>query len=115
MNILPIDITFVDKNDKVAYVSQGKHRIFERPLTVIGREVRFCHPPTSLQRVEKIINDFKEKRSDHEHFWLNFKGMYVYIQYFALYDADDDYLGVVEVSQDIAPLQAISGEKRLND
>ncbi len=115
LNILPIDMTYVDKNDRVAYVSQGKHRIFERPLTVIGREVRYCHPPKSLDKVEKIINDFKEKKADHAHFWINYRGMYVYIQYFALYDEAGEYQGVVEVSQDIKPLQAITGEKRLAD
>ncbi len=114
-NTLPFDITFVDKDDRVAYVSQGKHRIFDRPLTVIGREVRFCHPPKSLDRVEKIISDFRQKKSDHEHFWIHFKGMYVYIQYFALYDEAGNYLGVIEVSQDLTPLQAITGEKRLAD
>jgi len=31
LNTLPIDITFVDKNDTVKYFTQGKERIFARP------------------------------------------------------------------------------------
>ncbi|MFV0380186.1 MAG: DUF438 domain-containing protein [Anaerorhabdus sp.] len=115
LNILPIDITFVNKEDRVVYVSQGKDRIFERPLTVIGREVKLCHPPQSAHIVESIINDFKSKKKNHEFFWIKFKGMYVYIQYFAVYDNNNDYLGVVEVSQNIQHIQSITGEKRLAD
>lgn len=115
LNALPFDITFVDKNDKVAYVSQGIHRVFDRPLTVLGREVRLCHPPQSVHIVEAILADFKAKRKDHEYFWIKFKGMYVYIQYFAIYDDQEEYLGVVEVSQDIQGIQNITGEKRLLD
>lgn len=113
LNVLPLDITFVGKNDKVAYVSQGKHRVFDRPLTVLGREVKLCHPPQSVHVVEAILDDFKAKRKDHEYFWIKFKGMYVYIQYFAIYDNQGEYLGVVEVSQDISCIQSITGEKRL--
>lgn len=115
LNVLPLDITFVDKNDKVAYVSQGKERVFVRPLTVLGREVKLCHPPQSVYVVEQILDDFKAKRKDYEFFWIKFKGMYVYIQYFAIYDNNRNYLGVVEVSQDISGIQSISGEKRLTD
>ncbi|MFV0380931.1 MAG: DUF438 domain-containing protein [Breznakia sp.] len=115
LNVLPLDITFVDKHDRVAYVSQGKHRVFDRPLTVLGREVKLCHPPQSVHIVEAILDDFKAKRKREEHFWIPFKGMFVYIQYFAIYDNEDNYLGVVEVSQDISGIQSIRGEKRLAD
>ncbi|OCN03965.1 hypothetical protein A4S06_04010 [Erysipelotrichaceae bacterium MTC7] len=113
LNVLPIDITFVDKNDRVAYVSQGTHRVFDRPLTVIGREVRLCHPPQSVHIVEQILDDFKNKRKDHEFFWISFKGMFVYIQYFAIYDKDGNYLGVVEASQDVQGIRELEGQKRL--
>ncbi len=113
LNVLPLDITFVDKSDRVAYVSQGAHRIFDRPLSVLGREVRLCHPPQSVHIVEAILEDFKAKRKTSEVFWIHFRGMYVYIQYYAIYDQSGDYLGVIEVTQDIQPLQELTGEKRL--
>ena len=113
LNILPIDITFVNKNNRVVYVSQNENRIFDRPLTVIGREVKFCHPPHSVHIVEKLLADFKSKEKRSEFFWIHFNNMYVYIQYYAIYDDNDDYIGVVEVTQNISDIQKITGEKRL--
>ncbi len=112
-NTLPLDITFVDKNDKVRFFSQGEERIFPRPKTIIGREVSNCHPPSSVHVVEQIVNDFKAGIKDHEDFWINMKGMLVYIRYFAVRDNNGEYLGVVELTQDIKPIQEIKGEKRL--
>jgi len=113
LNTLPIDITFVDKDGAVKYFSQGKERIFARPKTIIGRQVQNCHPPSSVHIVEKIIEDLKSGRKDHEDFWLRMGEKYVYIRYFAVRNEKGKYLGVVEVTQDIAPIQKISGEKRL--
>jgi DUF438 domain-containing protein len=112
-NTLPLDITFVDKNDKVRFFSQGEERIFPRPKTIIGREVSNCHPPSSVHVVEQIVNDFKSGKKDHEDFWIKMKGMFVYIRYFAVRDENGEYLGVVELTQDIKPIQEIEGEKRL--
>ncbi|HOO26722.1 MAG TPA: PAS domain-containing protein, partial [Clostridiales bacterium] len=113
LNHLPFDITFVDKNDVVKYFSQGKDRIFVRTKAVIGRNVSKCHPPASVHVVENIVADFKSGKKDHEDFWINMGDTYVYIRYFAVRDEAGEYLGVVEVTQDIKPIQAITGEKRL--
>jgi DUF438 domain-containing protein len=115
LNVLPIDITFVDKNGKVKYFSQGKERIFARPKTIIGREVKNCHPPASVHIVEKIVEDLRSGKKDHEDFWINLGDKYVLIKYFAVRDEKGEFLGVVEVSQDIKPIQEIKGEKRLAD
>ncbi|MDD4080844.1 MAG: DUF438 domain-containing protein [Eubacteriales bacterium] len=112
-NTLPLDITFVDKDDKVRFFSQTKDRAFPRTLSVLGRDVSNCHPPASVHIVEKIVNDFKSGRKDHEDFWIGMGGRLIHIRYFALRGARGEYLGVVETTQDIAPLKAISGEKRL--
>lgn len=113
LNTLPLDITFVDKNDTVKYFTQGKERIFARPKTIIGRLVQNCHPPASAHVVEKIVDDFKTGKKDHEDFWLKKGSQYVYIRYFAVRDNNGEYLGTIEVSQDIKPIQDITGEKRL--
>jgi DUF438 domain-containing protein len=113
LNTLPIDITFVDREGAVKYFSQGKERIFARPKTIIGREVQNCHPPASVHVVEKIVEDLKSGKKDHEDFWIKMGGKYVYIRYFAVRNADGEYLGTMEVTQDIGPIQKISGEKRL--
>lgn len=113
LDTLPIDITFVGKDDTVRYFSQSAERIFPRTKTVIGRKVSNCHPPASVHIVEKLVEDFREGRKDHEDFWIQMGEKYILIRYFAVRDVQGEYLGVLEVTQNIRPIQAISGEKRL--
>ena len=113
LNTLPFDITFVDKNDVVKYFSQGKERIFARTKAIIGRNVENCHPPASVHVVEKIVEDLKAGVKDHEDFWIKMGDVYALIRYFAVRDAEGNYLGTVEVTQNIKPIQDIEGEKRL--
>lgn len=113
LNTLPIDITFVGKDDTVRYFSQSSERVFARTKAIIGREVSNCHPPASVHIVEGIVADLKSGKKDHEDFWINMGDKLILIRYFAVRDEQGDYLGVLEVTQDIAPLQKITGEKRL--
>lgn len=112
-DLLPIDITFVDKDDTVKYFSQGAERIFPRTKSVIGRNVSNCHPPASVHIVEKLVEDFKRGAKDGEDFWIKMGPKYILIRYFAVRSEQGEYLGVLEVTQNIAPIQAITGEKRL--
>jgi len=113
LNTLPFDITFVAKDDTVKYFSQGKERIFARTKSVIGRNVGNCHPPASVHIVEKIVEDFKSGKKDHEDFWIQRGDMFILIRYFAVRNSAGEYLGTVEVSQNIQPLRELTGEKRL--
>jgi DUF438 domain-containing protein len=113
LNHLPVDITYIDKDDIVKYFSGSPERVFARPKTIIGRNVQNCHPPASVHVVEKLVDDFKQGRKNSESFWINMKDKYVYIRYFAVRDENGTYMGTMEVTQDIRPLQAIEGEKRL--
>ncbi|SMH68006.1 Hemerythrin HHE cation binding domain protein (fragment) [Latilactobacillus curvatus] len=113
LQVLPLDLTFVDQNDIVRWFSDNEHRIFPRTRVVIGRAVVNCHPPKSVDKVEKILADFHAGREDHADFWLNFRGIFVYIRYFAVRDPQGQYLGCLEVSQDLTELRALTGEKRL--
>ncbi len=113
LNALPFDITFVDKDDTVKYFSQGAERIFTRTKAIIGRKVANCHPPGSVHVVEQILDDFKSGKKDHEDFWIPMKDMFVYIRYFAVRNEQGAYLGTLEVTQNIKPIQALTGEKRL--
>lgn len=115
LNTLPFDITFVDRNDKVKYFSEGEDRIFARTRAIIGREVKNCHPPASVHIVEKLVEDFKEGRKDHEDFWIKMKDKFIYIRYFAVRDENGEYLGVLEVTQDVSGIRGLEGEKRLAD
>ena len=113
LNTLPFDITFVDKNDVVKCFSEGAERIFPRTRAVIGRNVANCHPPASVGVVEQILDDLKSGKKEHEDFWIKKGGRYILIRYLAVRGKSDEYLGVLEVTQDIKPLQEIGGEKRL--
>ena len=112
---LPVDVTFVDENDEVRYFSQGRERVFQRSPAIIGRMVQNCHPPQSVHKVQQIVEDFKTGRRDVAEFWIQRQGMFVHIRYFALRDASGAYKGTIEVTQNLAPLRALEGERRLLD
>lgn len=113
LNTIPVDMTFVDKNDKVKYFTQGKERIFARSRSIINRDVRLCHPPGSVHIVEKILEDFKSGKESHAPFWIQMRGKFILIEYFALRDEDGEYLGTLEVSQDLTHNRELEGERRI--
>ena len=113
LNTLPVDMTFVDKNDKVKYFSQGSHRIFNRNRAILKRDVRMCHPPSSVNVVENILSDFKSGKETKAPFWIEMQGKFILIEYFALKDENGDYLGTLEVSQDLTEARNLKGEQRL--
>ena len=115
LNILPVDLTFIDREDTVRYFSETRDRIFHRTRSVIGRKVQNCHPPQSVDVVEKILISFKEGKRDFFDFWINYQGKLVYIRYLALRDKEGQYFGTLEVTQDITEIQKLKGEKRLID
>lgn len=110
---LPVDITFVDKDDKVAFFSHGEDRIFQRNKAVLGRQVQYCHPPSSVDTVNKILDDFKSGKQNSAKFWINIKGMMVHIAYYAVRNSEGKYLGTLEVTQDIKQFKMLEGERRL--
>jgi PAS domain S-box-containing protein len=114
-NILPVDMTFVDANDTVRYFSKAKDRLFPRTKAIIGRKVQQCHPPKSVHIVNRVIDDLKAGRRSSADFWLDMQGKKIYIRYFAVRNEKGEYLGVLEVSQDITEIQRIKGERRLLD
>ena len=115
LKYIPLDITFVDKDDKVKYFNNRKERHFPRNPSIIGRLVKHCHPPKSVKIVEDIVNDFKAGRKDFEEFWITFNKSTLYITYYAVRDKQGIYMGVLEVSQDITHIKSLEGEKRLLD
>jgi len=113
LNTLPIDITFVDKEDTVRYFSQPKERLFPRAKAVIGRKLQQCHPQKSVHLLNQILEDFKSGERDLAEFWIDVKGRKIHIRYFAVRDSSGKYLGCVGVDQDITDIQKLEGEKRL--
>ena len=115
LNTLPIDITFVDHEDKVRYFSKGEERIFVRTKAVIGRSVINCHPEKSYSVVQQILDDFRAGKRKTAEFWIDLPGMKVHIRYFAVHNKDGKYLGCLEASQNITEIQKLEGQKRLLD
>lgn len=112
---LPVDLTFVDENDRVAYYSEGPERIFPRSPAIIGREVRNCHPPKSVHLVNKILDTFKSGAKDTAEFWIELGERFIYIRYFAMRDTEGYYRGTLEVSQDLTEIRKLQGQRRLLD
>ncbi|MFH2008489.1 MAG: DUF438 domain-containing protein [bacterium] len=113
LNTIPFDVTFVDAEDTVRYFSHGKERIFARSRAILGRKVQHCHPPKSVDTVERILSDFRAGRQDRAHFWLELGGKFISIEYFAMHDDEGAYLGTLEVSQDLTAKRALEGQRRL--
>jgi len=115
LDALPVDITFVDKDDTIRYFNISEDRIFVRTKAVIGRKVLQCHPQKSLHMVNKILESFKDGSRDVAEFWTDSKGRLIHIRYFAVRNRNGDYLGCLEVAQDITDIKKIEGERRLLD
>lgn len=113
LSTMPVDITFVDKDDKVKFFSQKEDRIFTRTRAILKRDVRMCHPPSSMHIVDKIINDFKTGKANSAPFWINIQGKFVHIEYFAIRNPEGEYLGTLEVTQDLTEARSLEGEQRL--
>jgi len=86
-----------------------------RTKAVIGRKVQLCHPEKSVHVVNKIIEAFRRGRKDVAEFWITIEGRLVHIRYFAVRNMKGKYLGTLEVTQDIASIKKLEGQKRLLD
>ncbi|MGD9928055.1 MAG: PAS domain-containing protein [Sphaerochaeta sp.] len=113
LNTLLSDITFVGADDKVRFFSEGKERIFPRTRSIIGRDVEHCHPPKSLAVVEKLISDFKAGRKGNGSFWIQKGSQFILIRYYAVRNNNQEYHGVLEVTEEISGLRSLDGQKTL--
>jgi len=115
LNTLPVELTFIDKNDEVRFFNKPKDRVFLRTKTIIGRKVERCHPRKSVHIVNKILEAFKRGEKDLAEFWIRLGPRLLYIRYFAVRDEKGEYLGTLEVTQDVTGIRELKGEKRLPD
>jgi hypothetical protein len=115
LNTLPVDITYIDKENAVKYFSQSEERVFVRTKAIIGRKVQKCHPQKSVHIVNEIVERFRNGKESTAEFWIQMGDRLIYIRYFAVRDKDGNYLGTMEVTQDITDIKGIKGEKRLLD
>ncbi len=116
LNTLPVELSFVDADDTVRYFSHERsEKIFPRTRGVIGLKVQQCHPQKSVHVVNRILADFKAGKRDLAEFWIDLGGKKVHIRYFPVRDPNGQYLGCLEVVQDITHLLGLTGERRLLD
>ncbi len=119
LETIPIEFSVVDADDKVLAWNKHDTRILKRPLAALGLDVHNCHPKKSIEKVEQILQEMKEGKRDSARFWIdlplgeNKEKHKLLIQYFALRDKDNKYLGCLEATQDISGIQQIKGENRL--
>lgn len=113
LSALPLDATFVDRDDRVRWFSGGAERVFSRSRAIIGRKVQFCHPPSSVHVVEEILAALRSGARDRAAFWIEKRGRFVHIEYVALRGTAGEYLGCLEVTQDLTDKRALTGERRL--
>ena len=115
LDSLPVDVSFIDKDDRVKYFNKAEKRIFVRTKAVIGRSVQMCHPQKSVHVVNRIIEAFTTGEKGTAEFWITMNNRLVHIRYFAVRDKKGKYLGTIEVTQDLTDLKNIKGERRLLD
>lgn len=119
LETIPLEFSIIDENDDVLAWNRHETRIFKRPMGVVGRNVRKCHPKRSVDKVEAILREMKDGTRDKARFWIDIPidgiKQKVMIEYYALRDKDGKYLGCMEASQNITEIQKLEGQKKLLD
>ena len=113
LEMLPVDISFVDEKDTVKFWNKHDTRVFKRPAAALGKTVQQCHPSASVDKVNQVISDLRSGKKDFEEFWIDSNDRKLYIKYMAVRDKEGKYMGTLEVNQDITDIKKIEGEKRL--
>ena len=109
---LPAEVSFVDKNDIVKFFSSKPNRLFLRGKGALGKDLRLCHPPRFLTLMQQIIQDFKSGKEDRALFWrCSHKNTFISIEYIALRNENKEYLGTLEVVQNISELRTLEGDR----
>ncbi|HEY3384693.1 MAG TPA: PAS domain-containing protein [Vicinamibacterales bacterium] len=116
LNTLPVELSFVDRDDRVRYFShENGTKIFPRTRGAIGTAVQNCHPQKSVHLVNRILADFKAGTRQVAEFWIEMGGRMIHIRYVPVRNPGGEYLGTLEVVQDVTGIRALTGQRRLLD
>lgn len=100
LNTIPMEISFIDAENINRFFNEGP-KVFKRPGMAIDREVFSCHPPKIEPMVRSIIDDFRVGKRDKVAVWMDKGHRTMLVTYLALRDHNEDYLGTVELVQDM--------------
>lgn len=100
LNTIPLEISFVDIDNINRYFNEGP-KVFKRPGMALGREVFTCHPPKIEERVRRIIGEFRAGNLDQVPVWMDKGGRTFLVTYYAVRDKQEQYLGTLELVQDM--------------
>ncbi len=100
LNTIPLEITFVDEDNINRYFNEGP-KVFKRPAMAIDREVFSCHPPKIEVMVRAIIDDFRSGKRDSLPIWMEKNGTTMLVTYMAVRDKVGNYVGTMEIVQDM--------------
>ena len=105
LNLLPMELSFVDKDNIVKYYNEGngEEKIFKRTKSAIGRDVINCHPPKSHAIVKQLFEQLKSGQKEKEEMWFKKEDKMIHVTYHAVRNAQGEYMGVLEYVQNIAP------------
>ena len=105
LNLLPMELSFVDKDNIVKYYNEGngEEKIFKRTKSAIGRDVINCHPPKSHAIVTQLFEQLRSGQKEKEEMWFKKEDKMIHVTYHAVRNAQGEYMGVLEYVQNIAP------------
>ena len=100
LNTIPLEISFVDA-DNINRFFNERSKVFKRPGMAIDREVFTCHPPKIEKQVRRIIEEFRNGTLDRVPVWMDKNGRTMLVTYMAVRDKNNQYLGTMELVQDM--------------
>ena len=105
LNLLPMELSFVDKDNIVKYYNEGngEEKIFKRTKSAIGRDVINCHPPKSHAIVKQLFEQLRSGQKEKEEMWFKKEDKMIHVTYHAVRNTQGEYMGVLEYVQNIAP------------
>ena len=110
-SFLPVDLSVADEDDVLVYWKGETYKTCDGRY--IGRDVRDCHPESSMACLEEILRAFKAGEKDVAEGWGEEKGKFKRTRYFALRDHDGSYKGILEVNENVTGARALEGEQAL--
>ncbi len=113
LNTLPCGLTFVNKNNEIQYYSEAPHRVFPRDRSALGKNIETTSPERDLVDVDEFFEPFRKGKKNIETFWVQRGGRLILLRVIAVYSVVGEYLGVIELSEDITDLRRLGGERKL--